>query len=337
MAVERGTTEPLLDVRGLSVHFERSGGFWRRAAPIKAVDEVSFSVHAHEILGLVGESGSGKSTLARAILRLIEPTAGSVRLGGTELLGLEARALRAIRKRMQVIFQDPYASLNPRMTAGENISEGLRLLGEDTRAARAVAVTELLRQVGLPAEAAGRYPHEFSGGQRQRIGIARALAVQPALIIADEPVSALDVSIQAQILNLLLDQQEQRGLALLFIGHDLSVIRHFCDRLLVLYLGRIVEIGTTEAVFANPQHPYTRALLDAAPATHPKRRAPAHAPALELGQRPQGGAGCAFRTRCRYVLPACHGAVPPLRTVAAGHVAACIRTDLPARTEGALS
>ena len=331
-------TEPLLEVRGLSVHFERGGGgFWRRAAPIKAVDDVSFSVDAHEILGLVGESGSGKSTLARAILRLTEPTAGSVRLGGTELQGLEAGALRAIRKRMQVIFQDPYASLNPRMTAGENITEGLRLLGEATRAARAAAVTELLRQVGLPAEAAGRYPHEFSGGQRQRIGIARALAVQPALIIADEPVSALDVSIQAQILNLLLDQQEQRGLALLFIGHDLSVIRHFCDRLLVLYLGRSVEIGTTEAVFTNPQHPYTRALLDAAPATHPKRRASAGAPVIELGQGPADGAGCAFRTRCAYVLPACGDAVPPLRTVAPGHVAACIRTDLPARTEGALS
>jgi oligopeptide/dipeptide ABC transporter ATP-binding protein len=325
-------TEPLLEVRDLSVHFARSGGWFdRRTAPIKAVDEVSFSVSSREILGLVGESGSGKSTLARAILRLTEPTAGSVRLAGTELLGLEAGALRGLRKRIQVIFQDPYASLNPRMTAGENISEGLRLLGEHhSRAARAAAVGELLRQVGLPAAAAGRYPREFSGGQRQRIGIARALAVQPALIVADEPVSALDLSIQAQILNLLLDQQEQRGLALLFIGHDLSVIRHFCDRLLVLYRGRIVEIGTTEAVFTNPQHPYTRALLDAAPATHPRYRAPADAPVRELGQAP-AGAGCAFRTRCAFVLPACHGAVPPMRSIAPGHLAACIRADLPAR------
>jgi len=331
-------TEPLLEVRGLSVHFERSRRwFGRRAAPFKAVDEVSFSVAPREILGLVGESGSGKTTLARAILRLTEPTAGSVRLAGTELLGLEAGALRAVRKRMQVIFQDPYASLNPRMTAGENISEGLRLLGRAPRAERAAAVAELLRQVGLPAEAAGRYPHEFSGGQRQRIGIARALAVQPALIVADEPVSALDVSIQAQILNLLLDQQVERGLALLFIGHDLSVIRHFCDRLLVLYLGRIVEIGTTEALFTNPQHPYTRALLDAAPATHPRRRKPADASARELGRPPTGNSGCAFRTRCPYVLAACHDVVPPLRSVGAGHVAACIRADLPARNEGALS
>jgi oligopeptide/dipeptide ABC transporter ATP-binding protein len=330
-------TEPLLEVRGLSVHFARTRGWFdRRAAPLKAVDEVSFSVAPREIVGLVGESGSGKSTLARAILRLTEPTAGSVRLGGTEILGLKAAALRRIRKRMQVIFQDPYASLNPRMTAGENIAEGLRLLGvHQSRAARAAAVAELLRQVGLPAEAAGRYPHEFSGGQRQRIGIARALAVQPALIVADEPVSALDVSIQAQILNLLLDQQEQRGLALLFIGHDLSVIRHFCDRLLVLYLGRIVEVGATEAVFTNPQHPYTRALLDAAPATHPKRRAPADAPLAELGRPPTNSLGCAFRTRCRYVLAACHDAAPPLRSVDAGHLAACIRVDLPARHEGA--
>ena len=324
-------TEPLLEVRGLSVHFARSRGwFGGRTAPLKAVDDVSFSVAEREILGLVGESGSGKSTLARAILRLTEPTSGSVRLSGTELVGLEARALRGIRKRMQVIFQDPYASLNPRMTAGENIAEGLRLLGAESRDARAAAVAELLRQVGLAADAAGRYPHEFSGGQRQRIGIARALAVRPALIVADEPVSALDVSIQAQILNLLLDQQEQRGLALLFIGHDLSVIRHFCDRLLVLYLGRIVEIATTEALFTNPQHPYTRALLDAAPATHPGRRAPADVPDRELAQAPPGGSGCAFRARCRWVLPACHDAVPPLRSVSAGHVVACIRADLPA-------
>jgi oligopeptide/dipeptide ABC transporter ATP-binding protein len=333
-------TEPLLEVRDLSVHFLRARRwFGRRDAPIKAVDEVSFCVAPREILGLVGESGSGKSTLARAILRLTEPTAGSVRLGGTELLGLDARALRDMRRRMQVIFQDPYASLNPRMTAGENIAEGLRLLGPETRAARAAAIAELLRQVGLPAEAAGRYPHEFSGGQRQRIGIARALAVQPALIVADEPVSALDVSIQAQILNLLLDQQAQRGLALLFIGHDLSVIRHFCDRLLVLYRGRLVEVGTTEELFTNPQHPYTRALLDAAPATHPKRRAAEDAQVRELGEPPSAGTGCAFRTRCAHALTVCHEAVPPLRAVAAGqlatsHFTACIRTDLPVRDQG---
>jgi oligopeptide/dipeptide ABC transporter ATP-binding protein len=329
------TREPLLEVRDLSVHFPRGRRwFGRHGAPLKAVDEVSFSVAPREIVGLVGESGSGKSTLARAILRLTEPTAGSVRLCGTEILGLDPRALRDMRRRMQVIFQDPYASLNPRMTAGDNIAEGLRLLGAGTRAARAGTIAELLRQVGLPADAAGRYPHEFSGGQRQRIGIARALAVQPALIVADEPVSALDLSIQAQILNLLLDQQEQRGLALLFIGHDLSVIRHFCDRLLVLYRGRLVEIGTTEELFTNPQHPYTRALLDAAPATHPSRRAAADAPVAELGEPPEAGRGCAFSTRCAHVLAACHDAAPPLRGVTATHFTACLRTDLPTRHRG---
>ena len=331
-------TVPLLEVRGLSVHFKRDPAwFGPRLAPFKAVDEVSFSVAPREIVGLVGESGSGKSTLARAILRLTEPTAGSVRLAGTELLGLDARALRDVRRRMQVIFQDPYASLNPRMTAGENIAEGLRLLGQANRAARAAAVADCLRQVGMPADAAGRYPHEFSGGQRQRIGIARALAVQPVLLVADEPVSALDVSIQAQILNLLLDQQERRGLALLFIGHDLSVIRHFCDRLLVLYRGRIVEMGATEAVFTNPQHPYTRALLDAAPATHPRWRARADAPVRALGPAlAAGGCGCAFRARCPHLLAACQDPVPPLRGEPDGHHTACIRPDVPAYAKGTL-
>ena len=265
-------SEQLLEVSHLSVHFAARRGWVRRAAPpLRAVQDVSFSVAPREIVGLVGESGSGKSTLARAILRLTAATSGSVRFDGTELLGLEGGALKETRRGMQVIFQDPYASLNPRMTAGQNIAEGLKLQNGRTGPSHA-AVAELLQQVGLPRDAANRYPHAFSGGQRQRIGIARALAVKPRLIIADEPVSALDMSVQAQILNLLLDQQEQRGLALLFIGHDLSVIRHFCDRVLVLFLGKIVESGTTEDVFCNPQHPYTRALIAAAPAAHPARR-----------------------------------------------------------------
>jgi len=312
----------------LSVHFAaRRSWFGPAGKSLRAVDDVSFAVSPREIVGLVGESGSGKSTLARAILRLINATSGSVRFDGTELIGLNPKELKRVRQRMQVIFQDPYASLNPRMTAGENIAEGLLLQGVRSRGERSSQVAELLEQVGLPAAAADRYPDEFSGGQRQRIGIARALAVQPELILADEPVSALDMSVQAQILNLLLDQQEQRGLALLFIGHDLSVIRHFCDRIIVLYLGRIVEIGPTEAVFTNPRHPYSQALIDAAPVTHPKRRLIRSSltgdPPSQSGQ----SAGCAFSARCPHVLEACLVGVPALRAVGPDHVAACIRGD----------
>jgi oligopeptide/dipeptide ABC transporter ATP-binding protein len=327
--VERDLSGPLLHVSNLSVHFAgRSAAWGRSAPPLRAVDDVSFAVAPHEILGLVGESGSGKSTLARAILCLLNATSGSVRFDGVDLLGLDAHSLKAVRRRMQVIFQDPYASLNPRMTAGDNIAEGLLLQGGLSRRERSVAVAELLHQVGLPATAAQRYPQEFSGGQRQRIGIARALAVQPSLIVADEPVSALDMSIQAQILNLLLDQQEQRGLALLFIGHDLSVIRHFCDRIMVMYLGRIVEIGPTESVFSSPRHPYTRALIDAAPVTHPARRRIRDMRGGEAPSLTAVPAGCAFQSRCPHAVTACRDGIPPLRTVAADHLAACLR-DFP--------
>ncbi len=318
-------SEALLEVSDLSVHFAAPRTWLRRARPpLRAVNEVSFSIAPREIVGLVGESGSGKSTLARAILRLIAATSGSVRFDGVELLGLEGRSLKAMRRGMQVIFQDPYASLNPRMSAGQNIAEGLVLQGHASRAVSA-AVADLLQQVGLPREAANRYPHEFSGGQRQRIGIARALAVQPRLIVADEPVSALDMSIQAQILNLLLDQQQQRGLALLFIGHDLSVIRHFCDRVMVLYLGRIVESGPTEEFFCNPRHPYTRALIEAAPVAHPARRRARSALAGDPPSRVGNSNGCAFRPRCAQAIDVCAGVIPPLREVAADHLAACIR------------
>ncbi len=318
----------LLEVSDLSVHFAGRSAWLRRAPAVRAVNGVSFKIAPREILGLVGESGSGKSTLARAILRLIDPTSGSVRFEGVELTGLGARALFRVRQRMQVIFQDPYASLNPRMSAGENIAEGLLLKGIASRGARAAAVADLMAEVGLPAGAAMRYPREFSGGQRQRIGIARALAVQPTLIVADEPVSALDMSIQAQILNLLLDQQERRGLALLFIGHDLSVIRHFCDRVMVMYRGTLVEIGPTESVFGNPLHPYTRALIDAAPVTHPARR---RMRSVVSGEPPGGPAhtGCAFSLRCPQVAPACRTQAPPLRAITPDHAAACLRSDLP--------
>jgi oligopeptide/dipeptide ABC transporter ATP-binding protein len=318
----------LLEVSGLSVHFAARSAWFRRTAPaVRAVQDVSLSVAPREIVGLVGESGSGKSTLARAILRLIAATSGSVRFDGIELLNREGRALKEIRRGMQVIFQDPYASLNPRMTAGQNIAEGLLLLGKSAGPTSS-AVADLLHQVGLPRGAADRHPHEFSGGQRQRIGIARALAVQPRLIIADEPVSALDMSVQAQILNLLLDQQQQRGLALLFIGHDLSVIRHFCDRVLVLYLGRVVESGTTEQVFGNPRHPYTRALIDAAPVVHPSRRRKRSALPGDPPSPIHAEAGCAFRSRCVYAIDACAAAIPPLRSVGDRHEAACIRDQI---------
>jgi peptide/nickel transport system ATP-binding protein/oligopeptide transport system ATP-binding protein len=321
--------EPLLEVSNLSVHFPLRGGwFGRSGVTVKAVEGVSFAVAPREILGLVGESGSGKSTLARAILRLTRATSGAVRLGGTDLLALPTREMREVRRRMQMIFQDPYASLNPRMTAGDNIAEGLLLQGGMTRQERTAATADLLDQVGLSAGAAARYPHEFSGGQRQRIGIARALAVQPALIVADEPVSALDMSIQAQILNLLLDQQERRGLALLFIGHDLSVIRHFCDRVMVLYLGRIAEIGPTEAVFRTPRHPYTRALIDAAPVTHPRDRAARSTLGGEPPSPLSAPAGCPFNTRCAHAIDTCRQAPPMLRAVGGSHFTACIRDDL---------
>ncbi len=322
----------LLQVSELSVHFAAHRAWFRGTPPpVRAVQNVSFSVAAREIVGLVGESGSGKSTLARAILRLVAATSGSVLFDGVELLGLEGRALKSVRRGMQVIFQDPYASLNPRMTAGQNIAEGLLLQGQTTRLIPA-AVADLLHQVGLPREAANRYPHEFSGGQRQRIGIARALGVEPRLIVADEPVSALDMSIQAQVLNLLLDKQEERGLALLFIGHDLSVIRHFCDRVMVLYLGRIVESGPTEEVFGNPQHPYTRALIDAAPVSHPARRRGRGALSGDPPSPMAISSGCAFRPRCRYAIDACSDEVPELRSVKLRsveqqHFKACIRDE----------
>jgi oligopeptide/dipeptide ABC transporter ATP-binding protein len=326
--MERRLSEALLEVTDLSVHFAARRRWFRKPAPpLRAVQEVSFSIAPREIVGLVGESGSGKSTLARALLRLIEATSGSVRFQGSELLDLKGRALKHMRRGMQVIFQDPYASLNPRMTAGQNIAEGLRLQGQSEQSS-ATAVAQLLKQVGLPRGAAQRYPHEFSGGQRQRIGIARALAVQPRLVIADEPVSALDMSVQAQILNLLLDEQEERGLALLFIGHDLSVIRHFCDRVLVLYLGRIVESGTTEEVFANARHPYTRALIAAAPVAHPARRRARDALSGDPPSPSDMAAGCAFRTRCTHAIAACGAATPALRHIAAEHSVACIRDDI---------
>ncbi len=324
---------PILEARGLTVDFPAPSTGWRRAPAIRVVDDVCLSIGRREIVGLVGESGSGKTTLSRALLRLLPASAGSVRFDGIDVLALPPRRLAALRRRMQLIFQDPYTSLNPRMTASQNIAEGLVLQGIRSPRQLDARVAGLLAQVGLPARSAARFPHEFSGGQRQRIGIARALAVEPDLIIADEPVSALDMSIQAQILNLLLEQQERRGLSMLFIGHDLSVIRHVSDRVVVMYLGRIMEVAPTAALFRRPAHPYTQALLDATPAARPGLR---DTRAVLRGEVPAAATtpaeGCPFSARCPHVLAECLRIRPALRPRGDGQSSACIRDDLsPAR------
>jgi ABC-type oligopeptide transport system ATPase subunit len=260
---------PLLDVRHLSKHFSRRAGVFGPVSVVKAVDDVSLAIEEGETFGLVGESGSGKTTTGRCILRLLEPTAGEVWFRGSNLLTLSRGAMREMRRHMQIVFQDPYASLNPRMRVRDIVAEPLVIHGMGTRSGRRERVAELLRLVGLDPAHEDRYPHEFSGGQRQRIGLARALALSPSFIIADEPVSALDVSIQAQVVNLLMELQTQLGLTYLFIAHDLRLVRHICSRTAVMYRGRIVEVGATRAIFASPQHPYTRALLSAVPVPDP--------------------------------------------------------------------
>jgi oligopeptide/dipeptide ABC transporter ATP-binding protein len=322
--------DPLVQIRDLKVEFDLGKPLFSRRPRriVCAVNDASFDIGRGEVVGLVGESGSGKTTLGRALLRLIEPTSGSVRFDGTEVTTLSPGQLRALRARMQIIFQDPYASLNPRLGVGAAISEALLLHGIGTPADRPDRVRAMLDTVGLPPDAIDRYPHEFSGGQRQRVGIARALAMQPDFIVADEPVSALDVSIQAQIVNLLQDLREQMSLSILFIGHDLSVIEFLADRVVVLYLGRVMEIAPTRDLFRTPRHPYTRALLDAAPVTHPSRRL---ADRLVLkGDLPSPAnppSGCVFRTRCPFARDACAQTVPPLTDLGGGRSAACLFVD----------
>jgi oligopeptide/dipeptide ABC transporter ATP-binding protein len=325
-------SEPLLAVEDLRVHFPGRKSLFRQGPAIRAVDGVSFTVAASEVVGLVGESGCGKTTIGRAILRLIEPTAGAVRFAGRDILGLSAGEMTALRRRMQIIFQDPYASLNPRMTVRDMLAEALHLHGMGRRAERPQRIRSLLDKVGLPASAMDRYPHEFSGGQRQRIGIARALAVGPAFIVADEPVSALDVSIQAQIINLLQDLQQEMGLAILFIGHDLSVIEYISDRVIVLYLGHVMEVAPAAALYAAPRHPYTRALLDAVPIPDPRAKRARIVLKGDLPSPVNPPSGCVFRGRCPYALPACAEAAPPLRPVGPAHVVACIREDIDLRS-----
>jgi len=314
--------EPLLEARDLHVSFPvRSAAFGRRR--LQAVAGVSLALGRGETLGLVGESGCGKTTLGRALLRLVAPSAGSVLFHGREVTARPRKALLGFRRSVQMIFQDPLASLDPRMRAGPIVEEGLIVHRMGCRRERRERVAGLLSRVGLRPEDAGRYPHEFSGGQRQRIGIARALATSPALIVADEPVSALDVSIQAQILNLLLDLQRSLGLAYLFISHDLRVVEQVSDRVAVMYLGRIVETASRARLFQQPSHPYTRALLASIPAVDPAAR---RARVLAQGDVPSAlspPAGCPFHPRCPHCMPVCREHLPPLRGVAAGHAAAC--------------
>jgi oligopeptide transport system ATP-binding protein len=326
MSQRDAMTEPLLRVKDLTMNFKVGGGLLSRdAATVHAVDGVSFDIEAGETLGLVGESGSGKSTTGRCILRLIEPTAGEIWFEGRNVTALDPAAFQALRRDMQIIFQDPFASLNPRMTVGAIIGEALTIhnLAKSKRAFTE-RVVQLLETVGLQADHMRRYPHEFSGGQRQRIGIARALAVEPKLIVCDEPVSALDVSIQAQVINLLEDLQQKFGLTYLFIAHDLSVVEHISRRVAVMYLGRIVEIASAHDLYASPLHPYTEALLSAVPVTDPQARRKRIVLQGEVPSPLNPPKGCHFHTRCPIRnLPLCSTQVPPLERKRDGHWVAC--------------
>ena len=316
-------SEPILEVEGLVKHFDAG-----RNRVVHAVEDVSLRIDPGEVVGLVGESGSGKSTVGNCILRLLDPTSGTIKLIGTDITNLGRRELRPLRREMNMVFQDPYSSLNPRMANGAAVGEPLRLHGLAAGDELESRVAELFDQVGLDPGLRHRYPHELSGGQRQRIGLARALAVQPSLLVADEPVSALDVSVQASILNLLGDLQEEMGFACLFITHDLSIVEYFCDRVIVMYLGRLVETGTREQIFARPQHPYTQALLSAALVPDPEEQRKRSRVVLEgdLPSPVDPPSGCPFRTRCPIVhesLPESEETLPELVDTGDGHLVAC--------------
>jgi len=318
-------TVPLLEVKGLAKHYPVRKGLFvaKQVGTVRAVDGVSFSLNRGETLALVGESGCGKSTTARLVLRLIEPSAGTIRFDGQDITKISGAALRAMRRRMQIVFQDPFASLNPRLTVAETIAEPMVVHGIGDAASRRKRVEELLSLVGLRSFHAQRYPHEFSGGQRQRIGIARALAVQPDLVVCDEPVSALDVSIQAQVVNLLKDLQRRFGLAYLFIAHDLAVVKHVADRVAVMYLGQVLEIADKRELFATPRHPYTRALLAAIPHPDPRRRGQVKPLGGDLPSPLNPPSGCRFHTRCPFAQERCRTETPTLRRVGPGHETAC--------------
>jgi peptide/nickel transport system ATP-binding protein len=317
------TAAPLIEVRNLQKFFGPA------TRPVRAVDDVSFTIQPGETLGLVGESGSGKSTIGRALLRLVDSTSGSVRYRGEDLFAASGRRMRALRSKLQMIFQDPYASLNPKMRVRDILGEALHTHGlAPGKEATAARIAELLQLVGLPPEHAARYPHEFSGGQRQRIGVARALSVQPEFIVADEPLSALDVSIQSQVVNLLCDLRDRLSLTMLFISHDLDVVEYLCDRVVVLYLGRVMEVAPTAQLFARPLHPYAHALLAASPRPDPTVKV-VHVPLKgEMPSPVNPPSGCVFRTRCPYALDACADARPALRDMGAGRFKACIRDDI---------
>jgi len=317
----------LLQVTDLTKYFPIRGGVLNRVVNnVQAVNGVTFDVRRGEVVGLVGESGSGKTTVGRTLLRLEEATSGSVAFDGTDVLRLPKTDMRKFRKRMQIIFQDPYASLNPREKIRTLIGHALRLHDIGTPADREARIVQLLEQVGLSADYLDRFPHEFSGGQRQRIGIARALAVDPEFVVADEPVSALDVSIQAQVINLLDDLKVQFNLTMLFIAHDLAVVEHICDRVIVMYLGRIMEIAPATALYSTPNHPYTQALLSAVPIPQPGRK---RARVVLKGDIPSPinpPSGCVFRTRCPLAISDCAHIIPPLKQVGPDHFSACILT-----------
>lgn len=321
---------PLLEVRNLRKWFPITRGIIPKPmAHVRAVDDVSFTVDQHEVLGVAGESGSGKSTIGRTLLRLIEPTSGEIRFRGEELTDLEPESLRLFRRKAQIVFQDPYGSLNPRMTVEAILSEPLRIQGLcGSDAERRQRVAELLEMVSMSTSYMRRKPASLSGGQRQRIGIARALAVGPEFVVTDEPVSALDVSIQAQIINLLDDLKRRLGLSLLFISHDIAVMEYISDRIAVVYLGKLMEIGPTSAICSKPRHPYTEALLSAVPSPDVGRKGKRIVLEGDVPNAIDPPSGCVFRTRCRYAVAACAQVVPPLREVGPGHLAGCIRDDI---------
>jgi oligopeptide/dipeptide ABC transporter ATP-binding protein len=318
----------LLRVDELVKYFPVSAGFLNRTVGhVHAVDGVSFAIKRGEAFGLVGESGCGKTTLAQTVIRLYKPTAGRILFNGEDIARLGSAPLRAFRRRIQMIFQDPYASLDPRMTVGSIVAEPLEIFGIGSRAQRDERVRELLRITGLNPYMINRYPHEFSGGQRQRIGIARALALQPELVICDEPVSALDVSIQAQVLNLLRDLQSEFGLTYLFIAHNLAVVAYVCDRIGVMYLGKLVELGTVDQIISSPRHPYTQALLSAVPMATPGLERQRQVLKGDVPSPVNPPSGCRFRTRCPIARGDCAEAVPPLREIEPGHWISCFHAE----------
>lgn len=326
---------PLLELKDLVKDYRASSGFFAKADTLRAVDHVSLSIERGESLGLVGESGSGKTTLGRCILRLIEPTSGNVVFDGTDVLSLDPKTLRALRRRMQIVFQDPYGSLNPRMTVGAAVREPIIVHRLASKRDANVRVAELFDEVGLDPSHMDRYPHELSGGQRQRVGIARALSLKPEFIVLDEPVSALDVSVQAQVLNLLADLREGRGLTYLFIAHDLAVVRHVADRVAVMYLGKLMEVAATADTYAEPMHPYTTSLLSAIPQPDPDAQSERIVLSGDMPSARLRAQGCAFFTRCPHPgkNDKCRSKEPPLSEIRPGRFVACFKADDPLRLE----